>query len=412
MIEICKILFDLCFYYTLSGFYLYIFTLNYPSRWGVPALILSAGIYIALSKRKRNEVNDGGSAKSIIKPGAVVCSALPGLLLIFDIPLWQILQFLPAWLYLGFSLCWNRIYTDGREFSSHFSFTGKVLLAVIPGFVAMNRSGGAITGAIPYLIIYLLTGVCLMRILREEGKVNGGRNIAVLLILLASSIALAVLQTPQLLLGAVGFIYQEIISKILYYALLAIGAVVYGVFYVFRWIISLLGNDAHEVDIDTDLSAQSIFGDEADIITAGTPAWLEVAAIILLALAVSFVIFLIMRRLLGNKPDSRKTKYYTEERENMKKTERGAAPGILRPRDPRNAIRWYYRKYLREGVSRGAEYTSADTSIDVLKKLSACFPEDETGTLRDLYIEARYRYNKAVLKNDADKAAEIWRKLK
>ena len=93
---------------------------------------------------------------------------------------------------------------------------------------------GAITGAIPYLIIYLFAGVCLMRILREEGKLSAGRHAHVLLALLLGSVIFAALQAHLFILNAAGFIYKNIISWIVLDVAFAIAAVFYGIV----WIVS------------------------------------------------------------------------------------------------------------------------------------------------------------------------------
>jgi hypothetical protein len=86
--------------------------------------------------------------------------------------------------------------------------------------------------------------------------------------------------------------------------------------------------------------------------------------------------------------------------------------GIFRPRDPRLAVRWYYRKYLKEGVIRGALPSRADTSRRILHKYSPFFPAEGAEKLRELYIVSRYNYGKEISKTDADNAAKAWREIK
>ena len=415
MIEVCKILFDLCFYYTLSGFYLYIFSEISPSGWGIPIIMLSAVVYTALKKWLPGINRPGISNSKAALPGTIICCALPGLLLALDLTIWQIIQFVPAWVFYAYTIWKGRIYTDRGEFESHFSFSGKVLATMILGFIAFNRVGGAISVAIPYLIVYLLSGVCLMRILREEKKLTAGRNIAVMLILLLGSIALAIAQTPHILLVAAGFLYRNVVVVILLGLAMAIGGVVYGIIWVIAKIVGLFGfgGRANEVQAELGEAAQDIFEEVSGGTFRGLPAWLEVAAMGLLALAVAFVVFMILRRLLGNKTENRKPRLYTEEQESIQKIDhQNKKSGRFRPTKPRQIVRWYYRKYLKEGVSRGLEPAPADTSLCISQKYSQSFPESEAEKLRDLYIRARYRYSKVIPKTDADMASEIWRVLK
>jgi hypothetical protein len=412
MIEICKMLFDLCFYYTLSGFYLYIFTQNHPSGWGVPVLMLPAIIFIALKKRKPSIKSLREKEKETSLPVVAACCVLPALVFLFGLSIWQILQFLPAWAFLGYAIWKNRIYLRRGEFERHFFFTLKVLGTMALGLAVIRRVEGALTGAVPYMIVYLLTGVCLMRELREEGKLTGGRNIAVLLTLLAGSIALTVLQTPQLLLGAVGFVYRNIIVNIILGVAFVIGFIGYGIIWVLTRLFRFSATDVREEPDPGEMGWA--FQDDRGGWRAlqEIPTWLEVALTALLALAVAYVLFRIMRRMLGAKTEQKVLKIYTEEHEKLQKKERGVRGGIIRPKDPRLAVRWYYRKYLREGVSRGALPDPADTSLSIRQKYATYFREAPAGRLRELYVNARYQYGRAVTKSDVDSASKAWRELK
>ena len=413
VIGICKILFDLCFYYTLSGFFLYLITVNYPSIWGLPLLMLSAFGYIVLKGRKY-DVRSQGDVKKL-DPVTVICCALPALLPAFNPSLWQIFQYLPAWAFLCFTLWNGLIYTNRRMFEDHFTFTGRLFFLVLFGVYAINtnRIGSAVTGAVPYLILYLLTGVCLMRILREEGKLTKSRNIAVMLVLLLGSTVLAGLQMPQLILSAAGFLYRNVISWVFFGLFVALGTIIYGIITFIARAFAFLKTDQFEASNESAWSAQEIFGEESEFLTQSYAAWLEVALAVLLTLAVLYVIFIIFRKLLGKKTEDRKREFYKEEHESLKMRNRSIKRGIIRPKDPRQAVRWYYRKYLKAGSSRGGEKPDiSDTSLKIWRKFSPFFPVCEAGKLRDQYIAARYRYSKVIGKSEADMTAELWSKLK
>jgi len=412
MIEICKILFDLCFYYTLSGYYLYIIMGVPPLGWGLPILMAPAIVCIILLKRKAAAKTTVKGSREVALPVVIVCCLLPGSILAFRPGIWQIVQFIPAWAHLGFTLWDNRIYTDRGEFSRHFGFTGKLLISMVAGFFVFSRIGVAITIATPYFILYLLSGVCLMRILREEGKLTVSRNISVLLILLFGSIALVFLQMPQLLLSVIGFIYQNIIARILIVAAYVVGAVFLAIVWFFRLIFGSrdFGDNAPP-EIDTGPGTQEIFGG-ADAVLREIPQWIEMVFTVLVVLAVIFVLILILRRLLGDKKKEKTVRLYTEEREKLHTRDRSRKGGVLRPKDPRLAVRWYYRKYLKEGIHRGVHPEPGDTSLRLLRKHSAVFSKNEAGKLREIYVKARYRNSGEIQKSDADLASDLWRSLK
>ena len=412
MIEVCKILFDLCFYYTLSGFYLYTITRNYPSAWGIPILMVSAVAGVLLRNRRPVSDTAGTRGGEAILPITVVCCALPAVLLVFRPSMWQIIQFLPAWAYLAFTIWDKRIYTNRLGFAKHFGFTGKLLCLMVFGFFVFNRIGGAVTGAIPYFILYLLSGICIMRIIREEGKLTAGRNISAMIVLLLGSIALSFLQMPQLVLSVAGFIYQNIIARLIMGAAIVVGAVFFGIVWVLGKIFNLGGaGDNAAGEINLEWGVQEVLGEGAELALRGLPAWLEVIFTVLLFLAVAFMIFLIMRRLLGGKRQDDKTRFYTEEREKLQTRGRSGKGSFLRPKDPRQAIRWYYRKYLKEGLPGGEQLDPTDTSLRILEKSRARFPGADAGKLRGIYLAARYRYRQEPTKEDAELASQIWRRL-
>ena len=434
MTEVCIILFNLSFYYTLTGFYLFIVFEKHPSVWGVPILVLSAGIYMVLKSYnlvagRAGSAGSGADAAGGTAPApgiggdglgggvtaralTIVCCALPCTILLLRPSLWQIIHFIPAWAFYCFSIWSDRVYTDRSEFETRFGFTAKLLIIMILGFVVTRRLAEAVTGAIPYFIAYLLSGVCLMRILRDDGKVSSARNVAVMLILLVGSIGLTIAQAPKLVLSVIRFIYQNVIVRILMGIVYLFGAIVYGIVKFFSWLFSLFGAESAGYELEIEAAIDSLTGEEAEFIERVTPRWLEIAGMVLLAVAVAFVVFLIMRRLIGSRTKEGGARPYTEERELLKKRDIRLLGGLLRPSDPRQAVRWYYRKYLKEGVSKGAVFAKTDTSLSVLQKYSPFFAESGSGELRELYIKARYQNGRDMVKSDADSASRIWRELK
>jgi predicted secreted protein len=414
MIAIGKILFDLSFYYALSGYFLHIIAADHPSVWGVLFLMLPVAIYTALESRIRSmgsAPDDAhGTAGILLK---VACSAIPGLHFIFSLSIGQAIQFLPAWIYVMLAIWNNAIYTDRNKFESHFKFTAKLYLTMILGVLARGRMGDAITAAIPFVIAYLMTGICLMRTLREEGKLKAGRNISIVFAILLSGATLAYFRTPQLIFGAAGFIYQNIIFRVILIIAYAIGMLFYGIYWVLSAIFSLFTGDLGYAQTAQDGGmAQPPFGEEVEAALVQLPAWAGAAFTFLFIAAVIILSVLIMRRLLGGRIRAPVTPYYSEERERLKGHDKSDIRTIFRPKDPRQAVRWYYRKYLKEGASRGAQPEPSDTSLGILRKYGKYFPQEESRQLRDLYIRARYRFGGEILKEQSAEASKIWREIK
>ncbi|MCL2226888.1 MAG: hypothetical protein FWB97_04585, partial [Oscillospiraceae bacterium] len=169
MIVILKMIFDLSFYFSLGGYYLYLFSMHPPSALGGLILLIALAIYFALSKFGPTASMLRNSDKNMPKPLTILCCALPALFFATGPPLPQIVHFLPAWAYLAYSLCSGRIGTSRIEFDIRFGICAKALWLVALGLVFFTRVGGALSAAIPYFILFLTSTVCLKRILRENG---------------------------------------------------------------------------------------------------------------------------------------------------------------------------------------------------------------------------------------------------
>ena len=411
MAQVCKLFFDMCFYYTLSGFYLYLFTLRHPSIPGVPILVLCAAANHILKTRNIGIAEIAVGKNKTVSVAALLCCAAPALLFLFRPGLWQTIQYIPAWALLGYSILTDRVYTDRLNFEHHFAFTGKLLLLLLFGVMSASRVLAAAAGVLPYFIFYLLAGVCLMRILREDGKLSAGRNIVILLVMLAGGGALVFLQAPQFFLSAVGFVYNNIIVNIFLGILYVFGFLLVAIYWLFQRILSLFGSERYDVQLDMGGVAEEIFGEET-VVALRSPGWLKYIFFALLGIAAAFLLFLILRRLLGAKSGDRRDLPYFEERAGPQKHERKRKAGFFRPREPRQAVRWYYRKYLKTGLSRGVKITPVDTSLTILKKSGNLFPGTELKQIRGLYISARYRYNERINESDAEAAADLLKKLR
>jgi hypothetical protein len=410
MNAIIKLLFDLCFYYTLSGYCMHLVTGGNPVILGIPLIIASNVVYLILRKFEHDDERHGKRIR--IRLSAIVCSALPAILLLLSPTVWQIVQYLPAWIYSCFIIWSERVAVTYREFEDHFAFTGKLHLLLIFGVLSFGRIPGALAGAIPYLALYILSGVYLMRILREEGKLSTGRNAAVLLALLFGAVVVTVFRAPQLFITAVGFLYRNVVVWV-FTGLAAIIAVLgYAVYFVFAAFISLFSKKAVPLNLNLGAIAQDILGEDFVSAQSASLVWLKAVLLTLLAIAIALTLFLIFRRLLGSKPSAGKESAYRVEQERLDKGAHNKTGGRFRPKEPRLAVRWYYKKYLKEGVSRGAQLSPSDTSKSVQLQYERFFTGNASDRLRDVYIKARYAELYPVQSHDVAEAHDVWRNLK
>ena len=418
MKSICKLLVDLSFYYTLSGYFLIAFTHNHPYPWGILLLMAAAVLYIVIRNRKLSAPAFGDDVPSdgsdVAKPVKIALCALPAAIFLTNVSVWQIVQFVPGWVFIVLTILQDRIHTTRFDFMWHFRFTSKFFWTMLIGIVALPRLGEAIVGTVPYLLVYLLISVCLTRMLREQGKLRAGRNFAVIAVLLIAGIVLVFFQVPTLILDALGFVYHNVIVWAIFGVTYALGWLLYGVFNLIARVVNLdfsyYSEPPQLVEIPLDVFEEYLY---FDVVT--TPDWVNTVVVILLALIVAVIFVVVLRKMLGNnihKPEA----VYTEEQEMLQKRERGSGGKLLRPREPRRAVRWYYRKYLQLGILKGERsgfvLQKSDTSLDVFEKSSGMFSEDEERELRELYTKARYGQRAEIDKGDSELALRLWRTIK
>jgi len=62
----------------------------------------------------------------------------------------------------------------------------------------------------------------------------------------------------------------------------------------------------------------------------------------------------------------------------------------LRPRDPVEKIRLYYKRYLLNCKEKGISLDDSDTTLDIYSKSKESFNKDIISRMREIYIQVRY----------------------
>lgn len=409
MTSTVKLLFDLCFYYTLSGYFLRLVTVSQPLIWGIPLIIAVNIVYLIL---KLTGLKSERYKKQISMPLKIICSALPGLFALLHPAVGQIVQFLPAWAYFCFLIWSERTAVDYAEFKEHFAFTGKLYFLLFFGLIFVIRIPAALRAVVPYFALYILSGIFLMRVLRAEGKLSSVRSAAILLSVLAAAVLITVFRAQNLFVAAIGYLYKYVIAWILGGLAVIIAGIGYALYYLFKAAFSLFRGEPVQIDVDIEGIAQEIIGEEIMQSQGASLGWLKAVLLALAALAVVLIVFLIFRSLLGDKQSSKKESAYQVGQERLEKMSYKKSAAMFRPKEPRLAVRWYYRKYLKEGVSRGALLLPSDTSERVLIKYESLFEGDSSAGLREAYIKARYSQREQVTGGDVAQVQELWKNLK
>ena len=401
MTECYKLIFDLSLYYTLSGFFTMLAFREKPAPLGFLLLAAAALADAGLRSGKRLR-------------GRIVF--LPLLLPLLILPtrpgLWQLLQLLPGWIYLGWSVITGRTDTDYYEFQSHFGFGLKLLLLLLTGALFGEKLPGALGAALPYLILMLADGVCLLRMLREQQR-QGLRQAIYIGVFLVLCAGLTLGRAPQMLLNLVGLIYRNVLAPLLFCAAIAGAVLFYVIFLILKFLLSLRKGEPTAPELQIEGIAEQLGLEDAYRSYLADLSWLKIVGILLAAALAVFVLVLIFRRLMGSRRMANTAPDGSEQSERMIQTVgRKRSVGRIRPRDPRLAVRFYYAKYLAECRSRGLQFPDGMTAAELSEHSRQAFPGADPEQLAQVYAPARYSSRETVTRADAETAAALWRKLK
>jgi hypothetical protein len=258
----------------------------------------------------------------------------------------------------------------------------------------------------------LVSGVCMLRILREKrgGGIRQGLYMGAFVLLCAG---LTLGHAPQLLLKGVGFVYRGVVAPLVFVLAVVIAAVFYVFYLLTAWIVARRKGQDAELNLSLESAAEALgLSDQYAAYTADLR-WLKTLLIVLLCAVLAFLLFLLFRRLLGDRPGGAPRAYATERRGVLP----GAAssekpPGRIRPREPRLAVRYYFAHFVAECARRGLVITEGMTVTELCRQCAGHFPDAEVAALAEVYLPARYQLSRPVPRNDVRRAAEAWSALK
>lgn len=402
MLEFYKLVFDLTLYETLCGYFFRLIAHESPSLAGY--LLLAAVPALDAFLRARSKDNARLRWLPLL---------LPLFALLTRPTLWQKLQLVPPWVYLGWSILSDRVTIGYDDFREHYSFALKLLLLlVLGGFFPMEVRAAALY-AIPYLVLMLVFGVCLLRMLREKQNegLRQGLYMAVFVVVCAG---LTAGRAPQLLLKGFGLLYRNVLAPVFFVLAIALAVIFYGFYLVCAWIIARRKGSEEPLQFDVRGTAEILgLEDEYESYTANLE-WLRILLIVLATALLLFFLWRIFRRLLGD-PRERAAAEPWSERRGRSPTggaESKPLPRHIRPRDPRLAVRYDYARYLAECRRRGMELPRGMTATELSERSADRFPGADPAALAALYAPARYCSGESVKPEDAKRSAELLRALK
>lgn len=396
-----KLLFDLSLYYTLTGFYLRCVSGKAPSAACFLALTACAAVAVFLL-RVRNAQSRLLRALPLPLPLAALLTH-PGLI--------PFLHCLPAWAYLAFSIMTDRTEISYNAFRHHFGFGLKCLLLLVFGPLFPTQLSQAALGTIPYLVLMLVSGVCMLRVLREKHG-NGIRQGLYMTVFVLLCAGLTLGHAPQMLAKGMGYVYRGIVAPAVFLLAVALAAALYIFYLLAKWLVAKAQGENPPLELSLQSMADAM-GLESQYKAYTTDLrWLKTLLIVLFAAFLAFLLFLLFRRLLGERSAAAPRALAPEKRSVLSGGQVKRAPGRLRPRDPRLAVRWYYARFLEECGRRGMHMTRGMTVAEVSTLAAPLFPGADVDALAKLYVPARYHLSRRVTKEEARLASEAWNILR
>lgn len=169
----------------------------------------------------------------------------------------------------------------------------------------------------------------------------------------------------------------------------------------------------YEVDAEQEQIYEGLgYSGEADFEKKGTIAkYLNVIVAVSVLIAAIIIILFIAKLFIkgGEKKNKKHVIEYVEEREFIKDGRKKKQRILdIYPHDPKEQVRYYYRKYLRK-VNNVSKIESTDTSLDVNNK-AVGFNKEIIEKIRNIYINIRYG-NKEAKEDTVKEIENLYNKL-
>jgi len=286
------------------------------------------------------------------------------------------------------------------------------LLSIALSFFFPGKSSLFNNNVFPYLVVYLVSSVVLLRTLRyAESSPEGGKEMnKINMVYSFSIIGVSFLLSLPVIRSVIWHIISSAFTYVTGAFVFAVTWIVYAVFFLFDKIMALF----HRIfpARDGELSgmnpgelppgmmnmpnlgkAKELVEDKAESSSLMDHILIIIAGIVIL-LVLAYVISILLRRYeYRQKP---KEEDYIETKEFITPEKDGDSNIVkkilarLRPKDPVEKIRLYYKRYLLNCKEKGISLDDSDTTLDIYSKSKESFNKDIISKMREIYIQVRY----------------------
>ncbi len=317
---------------------------------------------------------------------------------------------LPA-LYVALTIVGQRYYVDHDTQADLFR-TG---IAVIVCFSIVFVLVLGLDHIVPFAMIFLIANIFMLRLLRQDAEIFNETRFRVMnLLTVGATLLAAVIITSKPALMLLGKFYDFILvllQPVMY--LFVYGGYVF--YWVLTWVIATLRSifSGETVDQNQLLESgmnllpegieQNYLGTSPDFVR------LVQGAIVVIG------VFLVVLYFLGNRRGRNKRSEGTVREVRTSVTSYRPEEKIYAdrfpPREPRAAVRYYYRNFLRLCQEIGHEFPRHFTSKHIENTISYQFEKEPLQKMRETYIRARYS-EQEITKEDVKQIKEQVKLLK
>lgn len=290
-----------------------------------------------------------------------------------------------------------------------FGVYWKALLALIVVGILFGQVEGVTAVTLPWGALGAACSVLLTRSLRHDPEVLSDRAFRLwdLVTVLSPALLALLLSSKPFLAGCAGIlgaVYDHLIAPALNVLFLCVGAVIYGLVWLFSLLIK--SGEQEEIKEMPDFGAGQEQFKELQEAVEGEAFWQGIIALAALA-ALAVVLILLFRRLARRgqvwavKTAPGEFRTYAPPRQPQAEEEDGSAD---------RRVRGQYRRFLRLCQDKGIPLQPSDTSGDIDQRAGRRFDPQPAGELRQLYLKARYAHRADTA--DAHRAKELVGELK
>ena len=313
-------------------------------------------------------------------------------------------------LYVGLMIWQKRYYMDYDSQSDFFRIGMFAAGGLSIPFVLLMK----IDFIAPFVLLYLMSGIFGLRLMRQDAAIFNETRFRVLnLLSVVGIVLLAVLISSDWFLAAAGFVLGKIYDVLvvpIFYVIYACG---YALYYLFIEIIFAggYGDTTKKLNFGDmsmpDEMKDALLGEEQ---VNGEP-FLMLLKGVFLIVGILLVLLLVYRNSKSRNSRSKDSAREARTSVTMIRPEEKIYADHIAPREPRAAVRYHYRNFLRLCLSLGQEFPRHYTSQHIENMTIGNFDKETLKSMRKTYIRARYSEHD-ITKDDVSSIKAQVKKLK